>query len=167
MTVDLGRISTAVPRRSWSVSGRPARPGRGPREPGRRYARGIARRRPAGRALGGRADRSARIAAAAVRLPAGVGRVRTDPDPAAPYDLIVIVGLRRPRPDRRASASAMPTVRSRLPRVVIDHHASNDAGRRGPLDRSARGRDVRDGGAARRRLGSRSTLDDGALADRR
>ena len=57
---------------------------------------------------------------------AGVERFRTDPDDAAPYDLVVIsdcgslerigeVGV------RHAGLFA------RLPRVVIDHHASNDA----------------------------------------
>ena len=57
---------------------------------------------------------------------AGVERFRTDPDDAAPYDLVVIsdcgslerigeVGVRH------------PGLFARLPRVVIDHHASNDA----------------------------------------
>jgi Exopolyphosphatase-related proteins len=57
---------------------------------------------------------------------AGVERFRTDPDDAAPYDLVVIsdcgslerigeVGV------RHAGLFA------RLPRVIIDHHASNDA----------------------------------------
>jgi phosphoesterase RecJ-like protein len=56
----------------------------------------------------------------------GVDRFRTDPDPAAPYDLVVIsdcatvervggVGVRH------------ADLFARLPRVVIDHHASNDA----------------------------------------
>jgi bifunctional oligoribonuclease and PAP phosphatase NrnA len=55
-----------------------------------------------------------------------VGRVATDPDPAADYDLVVIsdcgslervgaVGVRH------------ATLFERVPRVVIDHHASNDA----------------------------------------
>ena len=56
----------------------------------------------------------------------GVERFRTDPDPATPYDLLVVsdcgsldrVGAVR---DRHAELFA------RLPRVVIDHHASNDA----------------------------------------
>ena len=54
-----------------------------------------------------------------------VGRVRTDPDPHAPYDLLVVsdcgtldrVGAVR---DRHRDLF------ERLPRVVIDHHASNE-----------------------------------------
>ena len=57
---------------------------------------------------------------------AGVERFRTDPDTAAPYDLVVIsdcgslerigaVGVRH------------KGLFDRLPRVIIDHHASNDA----------------------------------------
>lgn len=57
---------------------------------------------------------------------AGIERVRTDPDPSADYDLLVIsdcgtldrIGDVR---DRHAELF------ERLPRVVIDHHASNDA----------------------------------------
>jgi phosphoesterase RecJ-like protein len=56
----------------------------------------------------------------------GMDRFKTDPDPAAPYDLVVIsdcgslerigeVGVRHAE------------LFERLPRVVIDHHASNDA----------------------------------------
>lgn len=56
----------------------------------------------------------------------GVERFRTDPDEAAPYDLVVIsdcgslerigeVGVRHAE------------LFGRLPRVIIDHHASNDA----------------------------------------
>ena len=56
----------------------------------------------------------------------GIARFRTDPDPAAPYDLVVIsdcgslerigeVGVRH------------ADLFARLPRVVIDHHASNEA----------------------------------------
>jgi bifunctional oligoribonuclease and PAP phosphatase NrnA len=61
----------------------------------------------------------------------GVERFRTDPDPAAAYDLVVIsdcgsldrigeVGVRH------------PDLFERTPRVIIDHHASNDAD--GPAD---------------------------------
>lgn len=57
---------------------------------------------------------------------AGVERVRTDPDPTADYDLLVVsdcgtldrVGAVRER---------HPDLFERLPRVVIDHHASNEA----------------------------------------
>jgi phosphoesterase RecJ-like protein len=56
---------------------------------------------------------------------AGIDRVRTDPDPAADYDLLVVsdcgtldrVGAVRERHEE---------LFERLPRVVIDHHASND-----------------------------------------
>ena len=56
----------------------------------------------------------------------GVERFRTDPDPTAPYDLVVISdcgSLERIGDvvDRHAELFA------RLPRVIIDHHASNDA----------------------------------------
>jgi bifunctional oligoribonuclease and PAP phosphatase NrnA len=57
---------------------------------------------------------------------AGIERFRTDPEPDAPYDLVVIsdcgslervgaVGVRHKE------------LFDRLPRVIIDHHASNDA----------------------------------------
>jgi len=57
---------------------------------------------------------------------AGVERVRTDPDLQASYDLLVIsdcgtldrIGAVRER---------HPSLFERLPRVMIDHHASNDA----------------------------------------
>ncbi len=57
---------------------------------------------------------------------AGADRFRTDPNPAAPYDLLVVsdcgsldrIGAVRDR---------HPDLFDRLPRVVIDHHASNDA----------------------------------------
>jgi bifunctional oligoribonuclease and PAP phosphatase NrnA len=55
---------------------------------------------------------------------AGVGRFRTDPDPAVDYDLLVISDC--------GSIDRVGAVRERhamlfeaLPRVVIDHHASN------------------------------------------
>jgi len=56
---------------------------------------------------------------------AGVDRFRTDPDPAASYDLLVIsdcgsldrIGAVRDR---------HPRLFAELPRVAIDHHASND-----------------------------------------
>ncbi|MGH2475521.1 MAG: DHH family phosphoesterase, partial [Candidatus Limnocylindrales bacterium] len=57
---------------------------------------------------------------------AGVERFRTDPDPTVPYDLLVVsdcgsldrIGAVRDR---------HPDLFERLPRVVIDHHASNAA----------------------------------------
>ena len=57
---------------------------------------------------------------------AGIERVRTDPDPAAPYDLLVISDcgtLDRVGAVRERHAALF----ERLPRVVIDHHVSNDS----------------------------------------
>jgi bifunctional oligoribonuclease and PAP phosphatase NrnA len=57
---------------------------------------------------------------------AGVDRVRTDPDPAADYDLLVVSDcgtLDRVGDVRNRHAELF----DRLPRVIIDHHASNDA----------------------------------------
>ncbi len=57
---------------------------------------------------------------------AGIERFRTDPDPAAPYDLVVISdcgSLERIGDVGTRHADLF----ARLPRVIIDHHASNDA----------------------------------------
>lgn len=57
---------------------------------------------------------------------AGIERFRTDPDPTADYDLLVISDcgtLDRVGDVRNRHAELF----DRLPRVVIDHHASNDA----------------------------------------
>lgn len=57
---------------------------------------------------------------------AGIERVRTDPDPSGDYDLLVISDcgtLDRVGDVRIRHADLF----DRLPRVVIDHHASNDA----------------------------------------
>jgi len=57
---------------------------------------------------------------------AGIERVRTDPDLAADYDLLVVSDcgtLDRVGDVRNRHAELF----DRLPRVVIDHHASNDA----------------------------------------
>ncbi len=63
-------------------------------------------------------------------LPA-VGRARTDPDPSIDYDLLVVSDCGSL--DRIGSVVARhPELFERLPRVVVDHHASNDAV--GPLD---------------------------------
>jgi bifunctional oligoribonuclease and PAP phosphatase NrnA len=56
----------------------------------------------------------------------GVERFRTDPDPTAPYDLVVISdcgSLERIGDVAGRHAELF----ARLPRVIIDHHASNDA----------------------------------------
>ena len=57
---------------------------------------------------------------------ADIDRVRTDPDPAAPYDLLVVSDcgtLDRVGAVRERHAALF----ERLPRVVIDHHVSNDS----------------------------------------
>ncbi|MFL5642893.1 MAG: DHH family phosphoesterase [Chloroflexota bacterium] len=56
----------------------------------------------------------------------GIDRFRTDPDESAPYDLLVISdcgSLER----IGEVATRHPDLFARLPRVIIDHHASNDA----------------------------------------
>src|SRR5687767_12387136 len=56
----------------------------------------------------------------------GIDRFRTDPDPAVPYDLLVVsdcATLERVG----AVGERHRELFERLPRVVIDHHASNDA----------------------------------------
>jgi phosphoesterase RecJ-like protein len=56
----------------------------------------------------------------------GVDRFRTDPDPATAYDLAVIVDCGSL--DRVGELGARNAeLFERLPRVIIDHHASNDA----------------------------------------
>lgn len=60
-----------------------------------------------------------------------VERARTDPDPEADYDLLVVSDCGSL--DRIGAVVARhPAVFDRLPRVVLDHHASNDS--RGELD---------------------------------
>ena len=56
----------------------------------------------------------------------GVGRFVTDPDPSVAYDLLVISDCGS---DDRVGAvrDRHPALFAALPRVVIDHHASNDA----------------------------------------
>ncbi len=55
-----------------------------------------------------------------------VSRARSDPDPSIAYDLVVISDCGAL--DRVGSVAARhPQLFERLPRVVIDHHASNDA----------------------------------------
>ena len=56
---------------------------------------------------------------------AGVDRFRTDPDGSAPYDLLVISDCGSL--ERIGEVGARhPDLFGRLPRVIIDHHASND-----------------------------------------
>ena len=77
-------------------------------------------------ALGGRADPVCTDAVPPLYdfLP-GVERFRTDPDEAAPYDLVVISDCGSL--DRVGAVGVRHAdLFARLPRVVIDHHASND-----------------------------------------
>jgi phosphoesterase RecJ-like protein len=58
---------------------------------------------------------------------AGVERFRTDPDPAEHYDLLVLVDCGSA--DRVGDvAKRHPDLFASLPRVIIDHHASNSDG---------------------------------------
>ena len=58
---------------------------------------------------------------------AGVERFRTDPDPGETYDLLVLVDCGSA--DRvGAVAQRHPELFATLPRVIIDHHASNSDG---------------------------------------
>lgn len=56
----------------------------------------------------------------------GVERVRTDPDPAAAYDLVVVLDCGSLERVGEVGARHAELF-ARLPRLVIDHHASNDA----------------------------------------
>jgi phosphoesterase RecJ-like protein len=78
--------------------------------------------------LGGAADAVCTDPAPAIYefLP-GIGRLRTDPDPAAAYDLLVILDCGSL--DRVGDVGVRHAeLFGRLPRVIIDHHASNDEG---------------------------------------
>jgi phosphoesterase RecJ-like protein len=93
----------------------------------------------------------------------GIERYRTDPDPAAAYDLAVIVdcgSLERIGEVGVRHADLF----GRLPRVVIDHHASNDsAGSTDWIDPSAAATCELVALLASR-LGVSLAIDDGALA---
>ena len=129
MTVDLD----AVPRRRPGGGRRPAarRPARArgqPREPGRRHARRHARGRPPRR--GARRHRRRRSAPTPSRRsttssPASSASGPT-PTPTAPYDLLVISDCGSLERIGEVGARHADLF-ARLPRVIIDHHASNDA----------------------------------------
>jgi bifunctional oligoribonuclease and PAP phosphatase NrnA len=96
-------------------------------------------------------------------LPAAA-RARTDPDPAIDYDLLVVSDCGSL--DRIGSVVGRhPELFERLPRVVIDHHASNDL--MGPTDwiepASAATCEMTTLLAAR--MGVPLDLDDGAMAE--
>ncbi len=78
-------------------------------------------------AAGGRADPVCTDPAPALySFMPGVERVRTDPDPDGTYDLTVIVDCGSL--DRIGAIGARHAdLFERLPRLIIDHHASNDA----------------------------------------
>ena len=61
----------------------------------------------------------------------GIERFRTDPDPGEAYDLLVLADCASAE---RVGAVAVrhPEIFALLPRVIVDHHASN--GRAGPAD---------------------------------
>ncbi len=94
---------------------------------------------------------------------AGVERFRTDPDPAESYDLLVIsdcgsldrIGAVRDR---------HPRLFAELPRVVIDHHASNDQIGDGDWIEAAAAATCEMTALLAIRLGLPLDLDDGALA---
>jgi phosphoesterase RecJ-like protein len=118
-----------------------------------------------GRAIGGTVD-----AVCTDPVPAlydfmpGIGGVRTDPDDDADYDLLVVsdcgslerIGAVR---DRHASLF------ERLPRIVIDHHASNDALLETDWVDPAAAATCEMATLLALRLGVPLSADDGALAD--
>ena len=79
-------------------------------------------------ALGGTADAVCTDPVPALyEFIAGVDRFRTDPDTTAPYDLLVISDCGSL--ERIGEVGARHSeLFARLPRVIVDHHASNDAG---------------------------------------
>jgi phosphoesterase RecJ-like protein len=93
----------------------------------------------------------------------GVERVRTDPDPEIAYDLVVILDCGSLE---RVGAVGVRHAElfNRLPRVIIDHHASNDAaGAADWIDRDAAATCEMVALLAAR-LGIDPTSDNGALA---
>ena len=79
----------------------------------------------------------------------GVDRFRTDPDEAADYDLLVISDCGSLERIGEVAARHADLF-ERLPRVIIDHHASNDAAGEADWIDPARGGDLRDGHDPRR-----------------
>src|SRR4051812_24037897 len=78
-------------------------------------------------ALGGTADAVCTDPVPALyEFISGVERFRTDPDTAAPYDLLVISDCGSLERIGEVGARHAELF-ARLPRVIIDHHASNDA----------------------------------------
>jgi phosphoesterase RecJ-like protein len=93
----------------------------------------------------------------------GIGRARTDPDPAIDYDLLVTSDCASL--DRIGSvAERHPELFARLPRVVIDHHASNDTSGEADWIEPASAATCEMATLLAVRLGAPLDLDDGALA---
>ena len=94
---------------------------------------------------------------------ADVGRARTDPDPSIEYDLMVVSDCASL--DRIGSVVGRhPELFERLPRVVIDHHASNDAAGDADWIEPASAATCEMVALLAARLGAPLNLDDGALA---
>ena len=94
---------------------------------------------------------------------AGVERFRTDPDPDADYDLLVVSdcgSLDRIGDVRGRHAELF----ERLPRVVIDHHASNDAAGEADWIEPAAAATCEMVALLAARLGAAARRGDGALA---
>ncbi len=94
----------------------------------------------------------------------GIDRVRTDPDPQESYDLVVLADCATA--ERVGNVAVRhPDLFSDLPRVIVDHHASNDAIGHGDWvdpDAAATCELV---GLLAVRLGLPLSLGEGALAD--
>ena len=92
-----------------------------------------------------------------------VGRARTDPDPTIDYDLMVVsdcASLER----IGSVVDRHPELFQRLPRVVIDHHASNDAAGDADWIEPFSAATCEMVALLAARLGAPLALDDGALA---
>ena len=93
----------------------------------------------------------------------GVERFRTDPDPAADYDLLVVSDCGTL--DRIGDVRGRhPALFERLPRVVIDHHASNAGAGDGDWIEPTSAATCEMVALLAARLGLPLDLDDGALA---
>ena len=130
MTVDLAAVPRRRPGRRRRADPRRAARARGrPREPRRRHARGDARRRRASsRRWAARPTRSAptRSRRCTTSSPASSGSGPI-PDPDGRLRPARRLRLRHRSIGSATSADRHAELFERLPRVVIDHHASNDA----------------------------------------
>jgi bifunctional oligoribonuclease and PAP phosphatase NrnA len=93
----------------------------------------------------------------------GIERFRTDPDPDVAYDLLVVSDCGSF--DRVGDVRFRhPLLFAELPRIVIDHHASNDAGQAGDWIDPASAATCEMTTLLATRLGVPLNLEDGALA---